>query len=76
LVLVYNFHQTQKQGFVWVASPEDMDFFLNVRVDKEIEAPQKAEQEDRNDTDSNIESQTESSWGLQENDTNVPCLVS
>ena len=61
---------------MWVASPEDMDFFLNVRVDKAIEAPQKAEQEDRNDTDSNIESQTASSWGLQENDTNVPCLVS
>ena len=35
-----------KKGFVLVASPQDMDFFLNVRVDKAIEAPQKAEQED------------------------------
>lgn len=40
---------------------------LNVRVDKAIEAPQKADQEDRNDMDSNIQSHIASRWGLSEN---------
>ena len=50
------FHHTpKKRFFCWLLQQKTWNL-LNVRVDKVIEAPQKAEQEDRNDMDSNIES--------------------